>query len=382
MNMTSDVWRHATKNSDSSVMTEQENFNQLQWNDNATSELRVIFEVCVLSRCEFMLSDSSDIDMNKSSEKSELESQFDDFPSRLLTSQVRLFPNSLSSVIWYFLFWLKWQRSERCIVYVIYRWLIAIFYTFSFVNSVMYSISIEQFRFMFIYLTRWNLFGTMMVTLVGAVLVTRYQLLTREVSDRVKKVLKLFHIMSNVCVVLACVVSTVYWTKLYDGRTIILNNILCHSTNSAILLIDLMVIQHPHSMWHFVYPVTGGFMYVTFSVVYTFLGGVNHEGENYVYPILDWKNQLTTSLIISFVTMTLTTFFHVMIGVIHRLRFAIHQCVTKDQQTLPHEMAWGRSREKSLKLDRKKNVFASKTNLKCMRTWIENCTESTWIESK
>lgn len=66
----------------------------------------------------------------------------------------------------------QWQTSSRNNIYLIYRWLVAVFVTVVVIIS-MYS-HVEKFPFglFFIYLTHWGILINMVVGVFGAILVT------------------------------------------------------------------------------------------------------------------------------------------------------------------------------------------------------------------
>lgn len=222
----------------------------------------------------------------------------------------------------------QWQRSEKCIVFVSYRWIIAAFYAFSFVNSVIFSVTRSEFSVMMIYLSRWNLFGTMIASLMGAYLVTNYHFKRFECTNRMRRILRFYWFLSNNSVVLACVISSIYWTLLYREGQNNLNNYLVHATNSLFLVIDLFVICHPHRMSLFVYPMTCGGLYMFFTIIYTLLGGNDRNGDNFVYPILDWKNHPLKATIVGIGCVVFLGVFHAIICGLHRIRNEIHQRLT------------------------------------------------------
>lgn len=229
---------------------------------------------------------------------------------------------------------MQWQRDDTCKIYAWYRWIIAIFFTFSFANSVVFSISRGEFALMFIYLSRWNLFMTMTVTVMGAILVSRSS--SSEISNHV---LKFYWFLCNNSVCFASVISLIYWTLLHRGESS-LNNYLVHASNSLVLIIDLLIVRHPHRMSHFVYPMACGSLYMFFTIVYPFMGGVDRSGANFVYPILDWKNNPQKSTVVGVGCILCLGMTHVVVGLIHRMRNAVHRCVSdencnKHDQTLP-----------------------------------------------
>lgn len=195
---------------------------------------------------------------------------------------------------------------------------------------------------MHIYLSRWNLFGTMICAILGACLVTRSYFIGIPRTTRMTNILKFYWFLCNNSVVFACTISSIYWTMLYQPEHNSLNNYLVHATNSLLLLIDLFVIRHPHRLSHCIYPMTCGALYMLFTVVYTVCGGTDGQGNNYVYPILDWKHNTISATIVGVGSVLLLGIAHFGVNLIHRLREKLHQFVTKKspkikmyEQTLP-----------------------------------------------
>lgn len=188
---------------------------------------------------------------------------------------------------------------------------------------------------MFIHLSRWNLFATMITTVLGAVLVSRSN--SSLISDRV---LKLYWFLCNNSLCFACCISCIYWTMLDDGRDMSLNNFLVHATNSLVLIVDLFIVSHPHRMSHCIYVMTCGAVYMLFTIVFTFLGGRDNNGGNYAYPILDWKHQSQKATIVGVGATVALGIAHVIVGGLHCIRNQIHRCLKgektqKHDQTLP-----------------------------------------------
>jgi hypothetical protein len=201
---------------------------------------------------------------------------------------------------------------------------------------------------MFIYLTRWNLFATMVAMLLGANLATRYYK-SQKVSDDMRRAIKVYWLLSNVAVVFSLCISPLYWTLLYKEEDSSLNNWLVHATNSIFLVVDLFIVRHPCRLSHFVFPVAGGTIYMLFSLAYPLLGGHDPSGHNYVYPILDWKNNTQMALFVGFGTVTFSGIIHVIVGVIHLVREVIYRHVTaltiNEQALLPFTSQCGEKRK-------------------------------------
>lgn len=97
-----------------------------------------------------------------------------------------------------------------------------------------------------------------------------------------------------------------------------------HAGNSILLFGDLLVVRHPGNFSHFVYPPAVGSIYLLFTIVYTFLGGTDRYGANYVYKILDWRNDTKSSAITAAFTIVLLGVIHLVVVGVHRLRCKFH----------------------------------------------------------
>ena len=61
-----------------------------------------------------------------------------------------------------------------------------------------------------------------------------------------------------------------------------------HGINSVVLMVDLFVAVRPYRLLHVFQPIAILVMYAVFSVIYWAAGGVDYEGNHYIYDILDW----------------------------------------------------------------------------------------------
>lgn len=171
----------------------------------------------------------------------------------------------------------QWQSRDKSPAYLIYRWTIALFYIFSVVYSLVTSIQRKELQFYYIYLTHWNLIFNMGSMVLSAILMTLYHLNRLKSPDRMTRELKTYWFLSTTSNMYAFLVSLIYWTVLYkqDMNVVDANNILVHATNSLVLLVDLAVVKHPGRLGIFVYSLGCGCMYLFFSWLYPFLGGLD-----------------------------------------------------------------------------------------------------------
>jgi hypothetical protein len=104
----------------------------------------------------------------------------------------------------------------------------------------------------------------------------------------------LTEILQDVTIPVCLVVSLSFWLLLYDPvyhNQRFYSNLYEHGLNSVIILVDIFILGgqeqiHPRNV---VRPLAVSIFYCLFTIVYTYLGGTDVLGQNFVYPILDWK---------------------------------------------------------------------------------------------
>lgn len=159
-------------------------------------------------------------------------------------------------------------------LFVIYRWIVAAFFAVSIAYSVVDNIKIGHFGVFFIYLTHLNLCGTLLTAFLGALLVTLHYFKKLKV-DRESKLLRIYSSLWNQSTVLSILVSAFYWTVIYQGEPIDVNNVLVHMTNSIVLVIDLLIVAFPAKYSNVIGVIVAEIVYLGFTVVYQLLGGLD-----------------------------------------------------------------------------------------------------------
>lgn len=66
----------------------------------------------------------------------------------------------------------QWQSRSKNYLYLVYRWMVAIFFIVAITISIQAHLEKSSFGLFFIYLTRWGLLLNTIVGIYGAVLVT------------------------------------------------------------------------------------------------------------------------------------------------------------------------------------------------------------------
>lgn len=281
-------------------------------------------------------------------------------PQDFLQSQVRF--RKLLGLTWSENFILQWQKGEKSAIYLIYRWIFAIFFAISVAISISVRIDRHHFHVYFIYLTHLNLCGTTITTFFGALLVTLYHFDKMKLGEKMTKYMKIYWWLWNQSLVLSWVVSIFYWidqflAKKEDVEPVDMNNILTHITNSVVLSFDLFVVKHPPNYANLGHHFATVLIYTLFTVVFQMFGGKNswvwclfswkkqeklvlfipvficfkiitkitHNfhyrfGKNYVYWSSDWNKNLATSFSAVVAVLIISVGLHFVINFVHRRR--------------------------------------------------------------
>ena len=93
-------------------------------------------------------------------------------------------------------------------------------------------------------------------------------------------------------------VTVVYWSLLYSGYKIGELDVTFHLLNSVFMVIETCVSSIPVRLYHVVYAMLYGVLYLVFTVVYWLLGGSDPAGNRYIYPILDYESEPSAAAIL------------------------------------------------------------------------------------
>lgn len=191
-----------------------------------------------------------------------------------------------------------------------------------------------------IYLTRWNLLATTIAAGLATYFVTEhYRRKKPRKSEKMRLGMKVYWFIYNNIPIYAVWITLIYWTLLYDGRKINLNNLLTHGTNFIGPIIDLLIVNHPYHISQSVFPMICSVMYLMFTIFYQLLGGLDINGKNYVYPILNWKEKPIFALIIGGTAVICAGFFHIIFCGVQHLRTKVHSVIIIDKQQKNNEHA-------------------------------------------
>lgn len=111
----------------------------------------------------------------------------------------------------------------------------------------------------------------MITTIYGAVLVTMHYCENKKMH----KFVKIYYALWNHSIVVAGIVSSMYWLLIYKGQAIDVNNVLIHALNSIVLVFDLFVTKIPPSNRSLILPIVTEVLYAAFTAIYQLSGGLD-----------------------------------------------------------------------------------------------------------
>ncbi|KAJ4450548.1 hypothetical protein ANN_01975 [Periplaneta americana] len=109
-------------------------------------------------------------------------------------------------------------------------------------------------------------------------------------------VYKVYWLLHTLAVVIAFGITGSYFVVDYDPAVHTLSslNLLMHAFNSVLMVLDLLVVDHPFRLFHFCWSLLFIVVYFVFTVVYHFSGGTGKHNMPFIYPALNWAKPAAT----------------------------------------------------------------------------------------
>ncbi|KAH8333993.1 protein rolling stone [Drosophila kikkawai] len=227
----------------------------------------------------------------------------------------------------------QWQKGDRNLIWLLYRWILAAFFAGGVIGSMVDSFNGGRW---FIYLTDWGFSLCFYCCTYGAVVATIYFIRPSYFAPG-SRALKIYWISHYTTVVLAMLITLVFWAALYPSMPEMgaeLYNLWAHAFNSICMIFDCFMVAFPTRIMHFVYPFIAGITYGVFSLIYFWSGGVDPMGNRFIYFILDWERPgLAIGTVCGCVV--LVSCFCVLVFGFYRLRISMHECCSKKPEEIP-----------------------------------------------
>ena len=209
----------------------------------------------------------------------------------------------------------RWVQTDRVTTaFLMYKLIVGIYFLTSFALFIyLHAMILNDFWGTWMFLTHWchKLMSTSYV-LNTIMVVIRYLQENRKGEDpqggyfdRNNAITKISWALSSTANAAAVTITTVYWTALYDPKedkiplaTYV--NLDVHIIQTIITLIDIMASARPSRFCHVYLSLAFALTYIAFNVTYVVgLDLKNPKGEEFIYPILNWKNDSGTAIVVS-----------------------------------------------------------------------------------
>ncbi|XP_022107359.1 protein rolling stone-like [Acanthaster planci] len=149
------------------------------------------------------------------------------------------------------------------------------------------------------------------------------------VRPRLPHYFKLVWLLFNICLTVDPIVTIVYWSLLASPGKSGLGlamDVHFHALNTVFIYADLLLSAIPVGVVHFIYPFLYGILYISFTLIYFWAGGMNPDsGGTAIYPrVLDWSRPGWTILSCVLISLAVPLIHLIGYGG-YRLRVFIHE---------------------------------------------------------
>jgi len=202
----------------------------------------------------------------------------------------------------------RWVKEDHVsILYLLYKIAISIFFFVGWILTVYENKTAQDWKYYWIYLTNWSFVLMIISYIYNTVLVSVRFVKEHRGSPKVfNRWYERDHVstmiswaLSSVANSIAICVTVIFWVALYhkgdDADWSALekfNNFDVHLLQTVISLIDVPLSSRPWRYAHIYIGFIYGFTYLGFQLIYILgFDGTDSGGNEWIYPILDWKEE-------------------------------------------------------------------------------------------
>ncbi|XP_017033958.1 protein rolling stone [Drosophila kikkawai] len=223
----------------------------------------------------------------------------------------------------------QWQKGDRNLIWVLYRWFLAAFFAAGVIGSMMQDFNGGRW---FIFLTDWGFTLCLFTCTFGAVIATIYYM-NPAYFEPGSRSLKIYWISHYTTSVLSMLITLVFWAALSSTQPEIageLYNLWCHAFNSICMVFDCFIVAYPARLLHGIYPLSVVLIFLVHSLIYYWAGGTDMDGNRFIYYALDWARPgLAIGIVCA--SLALICCFSLLAFGIYRLRISMYKCCGKGQ---------------------------------------------------
>ncbi|XP_072013499.1 protein rolling stone-like [Amphiura filiformis] len=161
----------------------------------------------------------------------------------------------------------------------------------------------------------------------------------RHVKTSTPFIFKLAWILFDVCLSVCPFVTLIYWYMMYDkdngyyGSSDTMTekikffaiDIHEHAFITFLVYLDLFISAAPVRIVHMIYGIIFGILYITFTVIYWYLGGTTPWDDTAVYSIIDWDAPIDTAYYLAGAVGVIGVF-HLFGYALYKIRVCFYSC--------------------------------------------------------
>ncbi|KAI8438786.1 hypothetical protein MSG28_011170 [Choristoneura fumiferana] len=231
-----------------------------------------------------------------------------------------------------------WQKNRSCLPLLFIRGLLCGVNIATVIASMIILTDVlNGFGFWWIYLTHWGVVANTLTTIFAFGMSLRVYL--RGPIDSTFGLpwyFKLYWFLYNASVPVALLITIFYWSFISGSEEFMgidpTLDVFLHAVNSVVMLCLLFTTRHPTRLLHFYHAVIFGVLYLVFCLIYYFAGGLDPNGNVWIYPMLDWSNPGPTSIVVVLVAVGIILL-HVLVDLLALCRNYFSRRYRKDNSS-------------------------------------------------
>lgn len=254
----------------------------------------------------------------------------------------------------FFLQWLPHQWKYQ-LMYLCYRWVVMLYFLIWLIITIFQATKFIKFKYL-IFLTHWSFIAWNSYLVFSAITTTmavcqeeRKQELEddhsnhdftsaekstscsgREVGQTALTTrFKIQWVLFMIGGEYAVTISVLYWSLFYSPNSeqnlYSLDSLHVHLINGIFAIIEVWISGIPVRLYHAVYSIAFGFVYILFTVVYYAAEGRDPNGNRFIYPFLDYGCHPRAAVVVA---LTCAVLFVGSMHLVFFLQYMVRQSIT------------------------------------------------------
>ncbi|KAG7310475.1 hypothetical protein JYU34_003258 [Plutella xylostella] len=187
----------------------------------------------------------------------------------------------------------------------------------------------------FLYMTHWGLLFILLEMVFGVIVAAvKTPEKNPDEESGLPWYVRVYWLLYNITIPVAFLITIFYWCILkpasknthvnYAPNPVL--DVMLHGVNSVAMLVELALSRHPSRLLDVVQPWVFASVYMFFTLIYFFAGGLDPWGNAFIYPVVDWSKPEQTAVVITLTGLFLTLMHLATIGLASLRDRLIRRC--------------------------------------------------------